>query len=99
MRGAEAFLVTFAFIGAVLGTAVGALSAWRDWPPVRAFGLVLALFLIAALVPDFHQFDVHALVGTFLIAPLVSVLSTGAGFIVGRRFVARISGKADEKTP
>ena len=91
--GLEFFLITFAFVGAVLGTAVGALSAWRRWHSVKALVAAIILAAAIALAPDLlNRSDFGSMVGALLLAPLVAVLATGSGFAVGRGFVLRLLG-------
>lgn len=85
----------------VVGTGAGALAAWRGWPPIIAFVAALAVFAAIALVLDLGaQLDFQSVVGVLLIAPLIGFLPTGAGFIVGHRFVHNLrhagNGQAGE---
>lgn len=88
----ESFLITFAFVGVVAGTVVGALAGWRQWQPVMAFAAALAIVVIAALVFDLaNQLDFESLFGAILLAPLIGFLPTAAGFVVGRQFMRKNS--------
>lgn len=102
-RGAEFFLIAFAFVAVVLGTAVGALSAWRQWRAGRAFVAAVALAAAVILAADLvKRSDFGSMVGALLLAPLVAVLATGSGFVVGRGVVLRLLGSRqrpdEEKT-
>jgi hypothetical protein len=88
----ETFLITFAFVGVVTGTAVGALAGWRQWQPLKAFAVALAILVIAALVFDLaNQLDFESLFGAILLGPLAAFLPTAAGFVVGRQFMRKSS--------
>jgi hypothetical protein len=93
VRGLEFFLITLAFAGAVVGSAVGALSAWRRWRAGRAFVAALALAAAAVLGAGLvKRSDFESMLGALLLAPLVAVLATGSGFAVGRGAVLRLLG-------
>jgi hypothetical protein len=99
----EFFLITLAFVGVVAGTAVGALSAWRRWHSAKALVAAIILSAAIALVPDLlSRSDFGSMVGALLLAPLVAVLATGSGFVVGRGAVLRLLGSRqrpdEEKT-
>ena len=103
LRGAEFFLIAFAFVAVVLGTAVGALSAWRQWRAGRAFVAAVALAAAVILAADLvKRSDFGSMVGALLLAPLVAVLAAGSGFVVGRGVVLRFLGRRqrpdEEKT-
>ena len=87
-QGLEAFLLTYAFLGVVIGTAAGAAAAWFSWPPLRCFAVSLVAAVTAGMVLDLAAaLDVEGALAAILLAPLVAALPVGAGFVVGHRFV------------
>jgi hypothetical protein len=92
-RELEFFLITLAFVGAVFGTAVGVLSAWRGWHSKKALVGAIILSAAIALVPDLLDGSgFGSMVGALLLAPLVAVVATGSGFAVGRGVALRLLG-------
>lgn len=85
-------LVTFSLLGLLIGTIAGALAAWRHWPMLPAFVVALLVDLAALWAPEFGtMLDFGDLVSAVVIAPLLAVLPTAAGFVAGRRLPKLLS--------
>lgn len=85
------FFATFQFLGLVIGLAAGALSVRRRWDAVPGALGALAVFVLMLLVADLAQGSGWgAVLGAFMVGPVVGIVPVGAGYFGARWLASKI---------
>jgi hypothetical protein len=87
------FFATFQFAGLVIGLVAGAFSVWRRWDAVPGALGALGVFVLMLLGADLAQGSGwSAVLGAFMVGPVVGLVPVGAGFF-GARWLASRFGR------
>jgi len=91
MEFLASFLVTWQFVGFLIGLAAGALAAWKKWDAVPSLIGGLAAFVAVLLAVDaFRGLTFEALLGAIMLGPAVGIVPVAAGYVIARWAARRL---------
>jgi hypothetical protein len=92
------FFASFQFAGLLIGLAAGVLAARRGWDTVPGALGALGVFVLVMLIANLaYEPSLAAVVGAFVLGPVVGIVPVAAGFFAAR-WVARRLTRSDGRS-
>jgi hypothetical protein len=94
------FLISWQFVGFLIGLAAGGLAAWNKWDAVPSLVGGLAVFVAILLAVDaLRGLTLEALLGAIMLGPVVGIVPIAAGYVIARWVARRLTRSPGPRGP